>query len=145
MDHSAELKTVQKWEKEFKCSFTKQINNRKVVSMKCNLCVKYASRLRNLRSFTPIWVTGSTSVKMDSVKKHVNGEAHLLAVDLDMKESLGASKFNKKIMESSPIGQGLAKMAESDKEMMRVCFNTVFYLAKLERPFSDFPQLFSWN
>ena len=46
-------------------------------------------------------------------------------------------------MESSPIGQGLAKMAESDKETMRVCFNTVYYLAKLERPFSNFPQLLS--
>lgn len=143
MDHSAELKTVQKWEKEFKCSFTKEIKNRKVVSVKCDLCVKYVSRLRNLRSFTPIWVTGSTSVKKDSVKKHVNGEAHLMAVDLDMKESLGASRFNEKIVESSPIGQGLAKMAESDKETMRVCFNTVYYLAKLERPFSDFPQLLS--
>ena len=60
---------------------------------------------------------------------------------LDMKESLEASKFNEKIVESSPIGQGLAKMAESDKETMRVCFNTVYYLAKLERPFSDFPHL----
>ena len=54
--------------------------------MKYDLCVKYVSRLRNLRSFTPIWVTGSTSVKKDSAKKHVNGEAHLMAVDLDMKE-----------------------------------------------------------
>ena len=90
-----------------------------------------------------MWVTGSTSVKKDSVKKHVNGEAHLMAVDLDMKESLGASRFNEKIVESSPMGQGLAKMAESDKETMRVCFNTVYYLAKLEHPFSDFPQLLS--
>ena len=111
--------------------------------MKCDLCVKYVSRLRNLRTFTPIWVTGSTSVKKDSVKKHVNGEAHLMAVDLHMKESLGASKFNEKIVESSPIGQGLAKMAESDKETMSVCFNTVYYLAKQERPFSDFPHLLS--
>ena len=26
MEHSAELQKVQKWEKEFKCSFTKEIN-----------------------------------------------------------------------------------------------------------------------
>ena len=121
MDHSAELKTVQKWEKEFQCSFTKEIKNRKVVSVKCDLCVKYASRLRNLRSFTtPICVTGSTSVQKDSVKKHVNEEAHLMAVDLDRKESLGASRFNEKIVESSPIGQGLAKMADSRKKCVSV-------------------------
>ncbi len=73
----------------------------------------------------------------------MNGEVHLMAVDLGMKESLGASKFNEKIVESSPIGQGLAKMAESDKDLMRVCFNTVYYLAKLEHPLSDFRQLLS--
>ena len=37
-------------------------------------------------------------------------------------------------MEYSPIGQDLPKM---------VIFDTVYYLAKLERPFSDFPQLLS--
>ena len=111
--------------------------------MKCDLCVKYVSRLRNLRTFTPIWVTGSTSVKKDSVKKHVNGGSALMAVDLHMKQSLRASKFNEKIVESSPIGQGLAKMAESDKQTMSVCFNTVDYLAKQEGPFSDFPHLLS--
>lgn len=77
------------------------------------------------------------------MKKHVRGEAHLMAVDLDMKKRLGASKYNEKIVESSPIGQGLAKMAETDKETMRVCFNTVYYLAKQERPFSDYPELLS--
>ena len=141
MEISANLKNSSEMGERIQCTFSKDIKNRKVVSVKCDLCVKYVSRVRNLRSFTPIWVTGSTSVKKDSVKKHANGEAHLMAVD--MKENLGATKFNEKIVESSPIGPGLAKMAESDKEKMRVCFNTVYYLAKLERPFGDFPQLLS--
>ena len=141
--YSAELKTVLKWEKELKCSFTKEIRNGKVISLKCDLCVEYqyASRLKSLRSFTPIWVTGSTSVKRDSVKKHLYGEAHLMAADLNMKKKLGTSAYNEKIVKTTLIGQGLAKMAEDDKETMRVCFNTVFYLAKQEHPFSDYPAL----
>ena len=138
MEYSAALKTVLKWEKEFKCSFTKEIKNRKVVSVKCDLCVEYASRLRSLCSFTPIWVTGSTSVKKNSVKKHLSGEAHLIAVDLDMKR-FGASKYNEKIVECSPIGQGLANMAETD-----VClFQYRVLPGKPERPFSDYPELLS--
>ena len=44
MEYSAELKTVLKWEKELKYSFTKEIKNRKVVSVKCDLCVEYVSQ-----------------------------------------------------------------------------------------------------
>ena len=98
MEYSTELKTVLKWERDLKCSFTKEIKNRKVVSVKCDLCVEYASRLRSLCSFTSIWVTGSTSVKKDSVKKHVSGEAHLMAVDLDMKKRLLNTKNHTRIL-----------------------------------------------
>ena len=109
MEYSAALKTVLKEkkrsEKEFKCSITKEIKNRKVVSVKCDLCVQCVSRLRSLCSFTPICVTGSTSVKKDSVKRHVSGKTHLMAVDLHMKKRLGTAKYNEKIVERSPIGQ----------------------------------------
>ena len=135
----------------FKCSFIKEIKNRKVVSVKCDLCVQYVSGLRSLCSFIPICVTGSTSVKKDSVKRHVSGKTHLMAVDLDMKKRLRTAKYDEKIVERSPIGKGLAKMAETDKETMRVCFNTVYYmyLAKQERPFSNyitsFPSAKEWS
>ena len=81
MEYSAELKTVAT---EFKCSFTKEIKNGKVVSIKRDLCVNYESCLSHLRNFTPIWVSSLRSAKKNSVKKDVSCEAYLMAVDLDL-------------------------------------------------------------
>ena len=33
------------------------------------------------------------------------------------------------------------QMAEKDKEILRACFNTAYYLVKQEQPFSDYPGL----
>lgn len=61
-----------------------------------------------MRNFTPIWVSSLRSAKKNSVKKDVSCEAYLMAVDLDLKEALGALKYNVKMVKSCPTGQGLA-------------------------------------
>ena len=54
---------------------------------------------------------------------------------------MGASSFADKIVKSSPIGCGLTKMATRNKEVLENHFNSAYYLAKKERPYSDFPDL----
>ena len=54
---------------------------------------------------------------------------------------MGASNFAGEIVKSSPIGRGLTKMATHDKEVLENCFNSAYYLAKKEGPYSDFPDL----
>ena len=54
---------------------------------------------------------------------------------------MGASSFADEIIKSSPIEHGLTKMATHDKEALENCFNSAYYLAKKERPCSDFPDL----
>ena len=46
-------------------------------------------------------------------------------------------QFRARIVDESPIGRGLKKMAEMDKKVMLTRFNTAYYLAKSERPYSD--------
>ena len=94
-----------------------------------------------MRSFTPVWVEGSKSVKKDSLKKHLTSEVHLKAIDLNTRAQLGATGYNQHVLQNTPLGRGLTRMAERDREILRVCFNTAYYLVKQERPFSDYPTL----
>ena len=54
---------------------------------------------------------------------------------------MGASAFSEKVAQCLEIGKGLVKMATRGKEVVENCFNTAYYLAKKERPYSDFTEL----
>ena len=54
---------------------------------------------------------------------------------------MGASSFAGEIIKSSPIGHGLTKMTTCNKEVLENGFNSAYYLAKKERPYSDSPDL----
>ena len=82
-------------------------------------------------------------MKKDSIQKHLNGQAHKKANDLERRITLGGVEFNDKVLKSTPIGRGLSKMAEKDLEALRICFNSAYYLVKQERPFNDYPNLIS--
>ena len=77
-----------------------------------------------MKGFSKSWINGTTSVKKDSLEKHVKGDPHLHAADLEKKLKFGADTYSQEMVSSSPIGRGLAKMAEKDKQTLTVRFNT---------------------
>ena len=137
----ANLKTVKKWEELYKCELEKKVVKGKVVKLKCKVCIEFESRITSIKGFSRGWITGTDSVKKDSLFKHTSGDPHLYVKDLQKKKSLGASDFNRVVLSSTPIGRGLTKMTEEDKEILNSRFNTAYYLEKNERPYSDFPDL----
>ena len=64
------------------------------------------------------------------MKKHLASELHLTALDLEKKANLGVHSYNKQVLTETPIGQGLVKMADKEKEILTVCFNTAYYIVK---------------
>lgn len=142
-EYTAKLKTVQKWEKDLNVKLDKVIERGVVIKVKCFLCKKHLDSIKTLRNFSSIWIDGSNSVKKDSIQKHLSGEAHKRASELELRETLGGAAFNEKVVKETPIGKGLSKMAKKDLETLRICFNSVYYLVKQERPFSDYPNLIS--
>ena len=86
-------------------------------------------------------IVGTSSVKKDSLEKHMKRGPHKHNANLFSMESMGASSFSDKIVKSSPIGCGLTKMATHNKEVLENRFKSAYYLAKKERPYSDFPNL----
>ena len=49
--------------------------------------------------------------------------------------------YAKHVMNETPTGKGFAKLREKDRKSLEVKFNAAYYLAKKERPFSDYPEL----
>ena len=132
----ATLKIVKKWENIFSCELEKVIEGGKVVKLKCKTCSKFENRITSIKGFSPNWIVGTSSVKKDSLQKHVNGDPHKYAADLLKKEKMGSSSFAQQGAQSSAIGRGLGKMATRDK-----CWKIVSTQHK-EGPYSDFTELF---
>ena len=135
-------KTVRKWENEFSCEFDYDIINGKVFKLICKDCSRWESRIKNEKNFSLKWIrSGSTNVEKDSVKKHVATDQHKAAKKLSLQSSLGAIPYQEHVVNNTPIGRGFKKMHAKDRESLLIKFNTAYYLAKKERPFSDYIDL----
>ena len=80
-------------------------------------------RIKNMKRFSKTWTDGTESVKKDSLEKHIKGDPHWKPCDLAIKSYMGASSYHEKIVSPTPIGGGLSKMLEGDKE---VSLRTIF-------------------
>ena len=136
-EYKAKLKTVEKWEKNFKVKLSKDLEGDFVTKVKCMLCTKHVDSIKHGKTFTQIWIDGSKSVKKDSIQKYLNGEAHKKSNELKQKRQLGAVGFKQKVVKGTLIGRGLTNMGEKELETLRICFNSANYLVNPERPFSD--------
>ena len=67
--------------------------------------------------------------------------SHKKAADCEKRKNLGIEKYTEKVIDETPIGKGLKRMGTDDKKALVIKFNTTYYLAKIERPFSDYPEL----
>ena len=77
------------------------------------------------------------------MKKHVeNCDAHEEVIRLSKLADMGVEDYTQEVLETTPIGGGIKKMmSPNDKITMTIKFNMAYYLAKKERPFSDFEDL----
>ena len=54
---------------------------------------------------------------------------------------MGAQPHLESVIQDTLIGKAIKKMCAEDKNACQILFNSAYYLAKQERPFSDFPDL----
>jgi hypothetical protein len=137
-DNKAAIKTVQRWEKEFDCEFDYDVEAGFVV----RICTKLESRINSMKNFSTTWIhPGSESVKKHFVQGHANSAPHMQAKRMEDKNKLGIEVYMNRVVDKMPIGQNFKNMCMKDRESLRVKFNLAYYLAKQERPFSDFSEL----
>ena len=138
-DHKATLKTVKKWEKEFDCSFEYELDRSNVTCLRCTVCKRWEKRIDKIKGFSLNWIRpGTKSIKKDGVKTHCHSVQHKEAVRLDSRSKMGALPYMEHVVNVTPIGRGLKKMCSKDMTSLRIKFNTAYYLAKAEKPYSDY-------
>ena len=71
----------------------------------------------------------------------INSASHEQAVELGIKRNLGDASYTLEIIEKTPTGHGLKRMYRDDRKHLEYKFNSAYYLALKERPFTDFPEL----
>ena len=68
-----------------------------------------------------MWIrSGSTNVAKDSLVKHLKGEQHKRAANLQTKSEIGAEAYQQNVVKVATIFQGIVKMKEKDRESIRI-------------------------
>ena len=133
---------VQKWEMELNFKLEYDIINGKVEKLVCSTCKRWEKRVSGSSNFSVTWIRpGLINVEKDSLVKHRNGEQRKRAANLQTKSKIGAEAYQPTVLNVAPIFRGILKIKEKDRYSIRIKFNSAYYLAKIERPFSDHDNL----
>ena len=73
---------------------------------------------------------------MQSAVPHV-----IKAADCKKQKNVRIEKYMKKWIDETPFEKGLNRLGSHAKKSLVIEFNTAYYAAKNEKPFSDFPNL----
>ena len=109
-----------------------------VTSVRCKLCAKYEKKLTNTRNFNFSWCRGTTNVKLDAVKTHMNGEPHKLALKLEDEEMFKAKPGPLPAYAATPLGKAFFKLNENEKVRVTKLIEIAYVVAKEEMPFAKF-------
>ena len=66
---------------------------------------------------------------------------HKKAVNVQKRNQMGALPYFQTVVQNSQIGQGIRKMCDKDRDLLCIKLNTVYYIAKHEKAFMDYPNL----
>ena len=66
---------------------------------------------------------------------------HKKAVNVQKRNQMGVLPYFQTVVQNSQIGQGIRKMCDKDRDSLCIKLNTVYYIAKHEKAFMDYPNL----
>jgi hypothetical protein len=109
-----------------------------VTSVRCKLCAKHEKKLTSLQNFNYCWCRGTTNVKRDAVKTHMNGEPHKLSLKLEEEEMFRAKPGPLPAYAATPLGKAFFKLNENEKARVKKLIEIAYVVVKEEMPFTKF-------
>ena len=102
----------------------------------CAVCRRFEERIRGVKNFSNVWVTGSSNHKSSNVLDHGRSEQHKVAMTrLRVEQSRApASTY-------APIARSLLTMDKTVQEKMKKKFDICFVMAKENMAFRKYPAL----
>ena len=106
-----------------------------VATLWCNVCRKYESNIRRLKSFSRAWLKGSGNNKTSSIVDYATSEQHKVAM---MRLRCDQAKESEPIVSYSPIARSLMTMDTTVRERVKKKFDISYVLAKESMPFTKY-------
>lgn len=95
--------------------------------MHCSYCQKHSTNPKNK------FISGCESMRIENVRSHEESSEH--------KMSHSAFLNSNKALVDQPIVKAIISMEKGEVELMTKLFRTAFFIAKHERPYSEFSKL----
>ena len=102
----------------------------------CAVCRRFEERIRGVKNFSNVWITGSNNHKCSNVLDHARSDQHKAAMTrLRVEQSRApASTY-------APIARSLLTMDKTVQEKMKKKFDICFVMAKENMAFRKYPAL----
>ena len=91
-----------------------------------------------MRNFNFSWCRGTTNVKLDAVKTHMNREPHKLALKLEDEEMFKPKPGPLPAGAVTPLGKAFFRLNENEKDRVKKLIEIAYVVAKEEMPFTKF-------
>ena len=92
-----------------------------------------------MQNFNFSWYRGTTNVKLDAVKTHMNGEPHKLVLKLEGEEMFKAKPGPLPVRAATPLGMAFFFLLnENEKVRVKKFIEIAYVVAKEEMPFTKF-------
>lgn len=128
--------TVKRWRTEFDVQQEWMLFEDEggfVKKIRCGLCTKHEGKLKYNKNFNAVWskegITG-TSLKKDTVTKHVRSDAHCRAVNLEKKPASVAELYQ------TPLGKAFHSASKEELDRISKLIDICYLLAVKEKPLS---------
>ena len=105
----------------------------------CSVCRRFEERIRGVKNFSNVWITGSTNHKSSNVLDHARSEQHKAAMGRLRVEQATAAKAP--VTTYAPIARSLLTIDKTVQDKVKKKFDICFVMAKENMAFRKYPAL----
>ena len=102
----------------------------------CSVCRRFEERIRGVKNFSNVWITGSTNHKSSNVLDHARSEQHKAAMGRLRVEQATAAKAP--VTTYAPIARSLLTIDKTVQDKVKKKFDICFVMAKENMAFHFF-------
>ena len=106
-----------------------------VATLWCNICRKNEDRMRGMRNFSSIWVSGSTNHKTSNIVDHATSDQH--TASLAHQQATSAKTEGKPVESYAPIAHSLLVMDGRERRRMKQRFEICYMMAQESMAFFE--------
>ena len=132
------VETVEKWirenEKTLQTTTWLKYNKGRggtVLSLKCELCIKYQDKIESCKNYSPVFILGSKNLRTSDFKDHARTKMHHKACSLFTKSKAAS------VTDYAPIARAFEKMDVSIMASVKRKFEIAYYICKRHLPFTE--------